>query len=254
MHLLFVLIQRLLFMNPDIGLQVHHFTNACQAFNSKSTLQFFNRVFHTSIPSSKEIALVKDYFGITPFTWVASSNDAASQKVLESQGFINRGSFSAMSLDVDTISSETYNADIELKKIELKGPEIEAWTTIVSQSFTMQKKELLKVMQSFEHDLKPGTLTLYLGYYQEKPAATGTLLRHNDMVSLHWITTAEEFRKKGLGFALSHTLLLDAQRMGCKQAILLSSTSGKPLYERLGFKEYHVYNIYAYGQQTMEHH
>ena len=242
------------YMNQKIGFQVDTINENCQLFKSGSALQFFNRVVHHSIPTHAQVEGVKASFGIDPFTWVVSATDTESQKILEAEGLVSKGSFPAMRIDLTTLPTTPPREEVVIKAIDLQGPDIEEWATIVAQTFNMQQSELKKVILRFSEQLIPGSLVLYLAYYQGTPAATGMLLKHDAIASLHWIGTLPEFRKKGLGFAVSHTLLSDTQRMGCKQALLLSSTSGKPLYERLGFKEYHLYTIFSYGAQSMAHH
>lgn len=53
------------------------------------------------------------------------------------------------------------------------------------------------------------------------------------------------YRNKGLGYAISHKPLLDARNRGFKQTILLASSKGRPLYNRIGFKEYASYHFYG---------
>ena len=38
--------------------------------------------------------------------------------------------------------------------------------------------------------------------------------------------------------------MFDAQQKGSELALLLASSMGKPVYEKLGFKEYAMYSIY----------
>ncbi len=233
---------------------MHTIEENCQLFNSESTLQLFNRVLHQSLPTHAQVESVKASFGLKPFIWIVNSTDIESQKILETEGFLSKGYFPAMSVDLNTISTAIYNEGVEVKALDLQGTMIEEWATIVAQTFNMQQSEVEKVIHRFSECLIPGSLTLYLGYYHGKPAAAGMLLRHENVVSLHWICTLPEFQKKGLGFAVCHTLLSDAQHLNCTYAILLSSLTGKALYERLGFEEYDTHMIFAYGQQSVEHH
>ena len=85
---------------------------------------------------------------------------------------------------------------------------------------------------------------LYIGYFQGIPAAVGMALNHGNIATLHWIGTLPEYRKKGLGTAITLKALHDLQAAGCTHALLLSSALGKPIYERMGFKQYMLYHMY----------
>lgn len=85
---------------------------------------------------------------------------------------------------------------------------------------------------------------LYIGYFQGIPAAVGMALNRGDIATLHWIGTLPEYRKKGLGTAITIKALHDLQDAGCSHALLLASALGKPLYERMGFKQYALYHMY----------
>ena len=93
--------------------------------------------------------------------------------------------------------------------------------------------------------LSPGTLRLYVAYYNGRAAAASMALHHGKIIAMHWIATIPEFRNKGLGFAVTHKPLVDSKANGIEQAVLLASAMGKPVYERIGFKQYAVYNVYA---------
>jgi len=58
------------------------------------------------------------------------------------------------------------------------------------------------------------------------------------------INTLPEYRKKGLGTAVSARLLDTAHARGCHTAILFASPLGRPVYQKLGFKEIEDWDTY----------
>jgi GNAT superfamily N-acetyltransferase len=234
----------LLYIDPEIGLECDLVTNNCSIVTTQSSMRSCNRVCNSIVPTDLEVYEIKSLFQETPFTWVVNATDSESIKILERNDLNYKGSFPAMILGLHALCSTGYN-DIRVEAIDLTEHAIEAWLTIVSQSFNVSKSELSKVIDLFKRKIVLGALRLYIGYYQDKAVAAGMTIEHQDTVSVHWVGTLPEYRKRGLGFAVTHKALFDAKARGTKQAILLSSILGRSVYERLGFKGYALYKIYG---------
>lgn len=94
-------------------------------------------------------------------------------------------------------------------------------------------------------------------YYNEKinykissklfrfPVATTMSVYNQDVVAVHWLGTLPEYRRRGIGYAITHKSLLDAYKQRCREAVLFGSVLGKSVYERIGFRVYAIYNTYG---------
>ena len=241
----FLLLQYLLYMNPEIGFSIDHKTEHCLVFNSGSLIRSCNRACNENVPSDAEVAAIKSYFGTLPFTWAVDATDIQTIAVLEHNNLRAVGSFPAMILDLSTLETVDYGREIIIKEITHESSERLKWIEIVSTSFNVSPIELTKLLDFFMTKLSPGTLRLYVAYYNGRAAAASMALHHGKIIAMHWIATIPEFRNKGLGFAVTHKPLVDSKANGIEQAVLLASAMGKPVYERIGFKQYAVYNVYA---------
>jgi GNAT superfamily N-acetyltransferase len=67
--------------------------------------------------------------------------------------------------------------------------------------------------------------------------ACGTVWQTGTTAGLYNIATLEEFRGRGIGYAVTAALLDLGHERGATQAILHSSPIGRPVYERLGFEQ-----------------
>ncbi len=232
-------------MNPKIGLQLDYTTDACSVFASNGLIRSSNRVCNSSLPTDLEVETIKTFFGEVPFSWVVNAQDSESIKKLEQHNLRHIISFPAMIMDFNDKKMEevTYNNNVVVKEIVLDNElEVQVWITVVVQAFAVSEVELSKLVNKLINKIIPGALKLYIAYCDEKPVAASMAIQHNDILSLHWVSTVPEFRNQGLGYAVTYKPLLDAQIRGCQKAILLSSVLGKSIYERLGFKEYALYN------------
>ena len=242
------LLSCLLFLNEGIGFNIQRINDRCVLINSGTTINICNRVLHTGIPTCDEIALIKKQFAGLPFSWPINSDDADSSHILKEYGFIDVGTYPAMAVDIADVPSIRYGDSIHVKEIFFESSALEQWATILTEAFSYahgKRDEVFKMLKFFQEQVHRDKCALYLAYYDGQAVACGLVLMHGDVASLHVIATLQEFRNKGLGAAVTHALLLHAQQKGCKQAVLLASALGRPVYERLGFKEYAVYKIYV---------
>jgi ribosomal protein S18 acetylase RimI-like enzyme len=80
-------------------------------------------------------------------------------------------------------------------------------------------------------------LRLFVGLLDGKPAATVYVHLVGDCATVHYVVTLPEFRRCGLGAAMTTRALHEARAAGCRAAVLCASDLGRGVYERLGFRE-----------------
>lgn len=251
MHSHHFLLSCLLFLNEGIGFKAHRINESCVLINSGTTIEICNRVLHIGVPTQDEIAVIKELYNGLPFTWPINPADEDSSHILKEQGFVDVGMYPAMAVDIADVSPAQYGDGICVQEIFFDSKALEQWALIITESFSYahgKLDEVFKMLKMLQEQVMPGSCSLYLAYYNGEPAACGFVLVHGDVASLHLIGTLKEFRNKGLGSAVTHALLLHAKNKGCKQAVLIASPLGRPVYERLGFKEFAKYKIYVYGK------
>lgn len=77
----------------------------------------------------------------------------------------------------------------------------------------------------------------YLAFVGDRPVGTGTLYRTGPMGGVYNMCTLPEMRGQGVATAIMAASLADAEQMGCTYVGLTPTEMGRPLYERLGFRE-----------------
>ncbi|MFF5079392.1 GNAT family N-acetyltransferase [Actinoplanes sp. NPDC000266] len=83
--------------------------------------------------------------------------------------------------------------------------------------------------------LDAGGFTGYLAHGSGRPVATGLGVSSGDMVGIYNIGVVPTLRRRGLGRAITSRVLEDGFAGGAGTAYLLSSASGKPMYQAMGF-------------------
>jgi ribosomal protein S18 acetylase RimI-like enzyme len=81
-------------------------------------------------------------------------------------------------------------------------------------------------------------MRLYVGYVGEVGVATAELTDGGNVAGLYNIATLEDFRRRGIGTALTHHLLSEARAHGRRAAVLQAAADGVGIYERLGFRKF----------------
>ena len=115
----------------------------------------------------------------------------------------------------------------------------EAFSTVTASAFEWA----LNVAEPVDRAaLAADDVRLFLGSLDGQPAASGLLIRSGDVAGVYSIGVVEEFRRQGLGEAMSWAVLRAGREAGCHVGVLQSSEMGYPLYERMGFETVVTYH------------
>jgi GNAT superfamily N-acetyltransferase len=75
----------------------------------------------------------------------------------------------------------------------------------------------------------------FVGYLDDQPVTSGTLLLAGGIAGLFDISTPPAFRRQGFGSAISWAMLNEAQMRGYRDAYVWSSRMGRNVYRSIGF-------------------
>jgi len=81
------------------------------------------------------------------------------------------------------------------------------------------------------------SLRLYLGTIDGKPVSTACLFLEAGVAAIHHIVTLHEFRRQGIGTAMTLMAAREARVAGYRVGVLTASPFGINIYRRLGFQE-----------------
>lgn len=84
----------------------------------------------------------------------------------------------------------------------------------------------------------------YVGYADGQPAASSTLAFGGRVAGIHNVATAQEFRKRGFGEAMTWHGIERGAASGCDMAALQSSEMGQSIYARMGFRVVSPYRTF----------
>jgi ribosomal protein S18 acetylase RimI-like enzyme len=86
------------------------------------------------------------------------------------------------------------------------------------------------------HGYGPDAFSLhYIGYLDDVPVTSGTLLDAGGGATIYDISTPPAFRGQGFGGAITHALMREIRSRGYKDTWMWSSNMAKSLYQTLGY-------------------
>jgi GNAT superfamily N-acetyltransferase len=91
---------------------------------------------------------------------------------------------------------------------------------------------------------RPDT-TVYVGYTAGEPVSTGLGLVTGRTIGVYNVSTVGSARGRGYGSAMTARIVANGMAAGCDVAILQPSEMGRPIYERMGFREVVAYMGYV---------
>jgi predicted GNAT family acetyltransferase len=88
-------------------------------------------------------------------------------------------------------------------------------------------------------------LTYYVGWMDNRPVAVATRFTSHRIAGIARVSTVPEYRRRGLGEALTARAVVDARAESCAAAFLLATQMGYRVYERFGFRHVIDYHVWA---------
>ncbi len=90
----------------------------------------------------------------------------------------------------------------------------------------------------------------YLAYVDGEPAACATVALCGDMAGIWNVGTRYRFRRQRYATALMNAVLADLRAHGIGASMLMASAAGRPLYERLGYRQIGTTTYYGPPYRT----
>lgn len=113
-------------------------------------------------------------------------------------------------------------------------PQLETWRQLSGAGFECEVQIYYDAYA--RHGFGPEAISLhYLGYLDETPVTSATLLLAGGIVGVFDVSTPPPFRRQGFGAAITWATMHVAQQRGYPSAWIWSSPLGLNVYRKLGF-------------------
>ncbi len=134
----------------------------------------------------------------------------------------------------------------DLKIVDCDAGSLAAHQEVIATSFGMPL--------SLAHDLLTpglldGGLRGYVGYVDGRAVVTSALIESDGVAGVYNVATLPEYRKRGLGEAMTWHAVREGLMRGCVIGSLQASEMGRPVYARMGFRDIARYETYVLPAQ-----
>lgn len=209
------------------------------------------RIFNVDIPDEHademlDKLIVKIKKGEAPYGILITpaSKPGNIDRLLAAKGFhIDYDTGSGMAMDIDSSIMQIKTAD-SISVIPVKDPDtLRLWVNIVS---TALFEDNLFSFDQFHDLFMLDNTYFYLGLLDGKPASTCMTITDGDIATVEMVSTLKEFRRHGLGYAVTAAALQGLVGIGVKTAILRAEKEAVNVYKQIGFTEFYKRTIANY--------
>jgi len=222
-----------------------------------STIPFpvFNSVMRSR---SNDVKLTEEIENITeganhnnvPVLWwnTPSSHSPNLSEQLEDNSFILIGNSPGMSIDLKSINEQ--ESDIENLVVEkvTNKKQLQDWCDAFACGYDLPPM-IGDAFYRYNLALwltQKCSLVNYVAYLNGKPVATSSVFYGAGVAGIYNVSTQKEYRRQGIGSAITLKALIDAKAKGYRSSVLISSELGKEVYQSLGYKEHCKVGQYYY--------
>ncbi len=230
-----------------------HYGNSIWAMNTGIESADLNMVWNEKPLTDgniKDIQYIKERFqkaGLPFWWWVfPSAQSPMTCDLLKAEGFSFVESIPSLLADLTVLARDPHDRSLQIRQIRNKE-ELLLWEEISFNGFDFPiptRQQYHRFVGTF--NLSPDSpQKFFLACWNGKPVATSLLFLHENAGGIYFVSTLADYRKKGIGLALTLETMRCAQRAGARFATLQSSPDGLRVYQQVGFKEYCRVDVYS---------
>jgi GNAT superfamily N-acetyltransferase len=135
-------------------------------------------------------------------------------------------------------------------KIET-GAALEEWVTVYCACFGVPAAAVDDTLRVEAERTDAGPVVRLAATVDGRVVGTALLLTTHDMAGIYVVTTLPEYRRRGIGTAITAAALETARERGYRVATLQASPLGEPVYRRMGFEKVSEYRLYRFPESPV---
>lgn len=164
---------------------------------------------------------------------VSSSVDPFVEKVLAEKGW--RRTFTQLAMYKPLAADSDYSAPTRVGfqvRTVCTLSDLESWVAIGSEAFSYRIDQGVIEALLFKDNIQ-----ILLGCFEGEAISSALLYKTGDAIGVHQVGVRHSFQGKGFARSLMEELVARCSLWKGENIVLQASQMGKPLYERLGFRE-----------------
>jgi hypothetical protein len=187
-----------------------------------------------------------------PVAWVIGPSSFPPElgDHLRESGFATSEIWLGMAIDLIDLPKPSIPGSLRIELVTEKE-QLQAWTTLSTEMWTGNATEGALSIFSPENAGGDPRCRYYIGYVNGKAVVRGMACVRGETAGLYWINAKPEFAEEGYDVALAIRALSDARDSGARMGVM-PVRSHSTLAQRLGFKPYCQFNIYAWPASSLK--
>ena len=217
---------------------------------------FFNNVFNARLPEGgieSAIAEATDRFrrrGVPAFWWTGPASEPDDLgRYLKAAGYQHGFQAAAMAVDLDGVKDTESPAGLLIEEV-LDRSALQQWCDVMAPVYEFPdfaREPWLEML--FAVGLgRERPLRHFAARLDGRVVATASLYFGAGVAGISSVATLPDYRRRGIGTAITVALVEESRRAGYRVGTLFASPMGKPMYERIGFRQYSEGNCYVWAE------
>lgn len=223
-------------------------------FETAAFHDIFNRVLYLRFESGmlpKAATQVIRHFQQQgkPFLWhVGPTAQIDLELLLQDQGLRHHETEPVLAVDLDRLNEDVPTAlHLSIQPVTTEAL-LEQWVRLWEHESPEEVIQLwLTLHLGLYLQIKiKSSLRLFVGAVDGKPVATSAIFFGAGVAGIEFISTLPDYRRQGIGAAMTLAALREARKQGYHVAVLTASPMGAPIYRRIGFQDYGTFSLYLW--------
>jgi ribosomal protein S18 acetylase RimI-like enzyme len=193
---------------------------------------------------SAQIDQARRRLGGVPWRWwVGPDSNPGALHALVAQGGTRHGTCPVMAAEADRIELARPPSGFTVEQLD-EASALPAWVQAFAPSMGFAPEDVAPTVAVLKARAESsGSLTRFAGHLDGKIVGTSELLVQNGVGGIYLVSTAEAYRRRGIGAAMTSAAVAHARHLGLRLVTLQASTAGRLLYCSMGFAEIATYEI-----------
>ena len=214
-------------------------------YSSGIPYPLFNGAFSAAPHSGTELSVIEEVLGYfkdrrIPFLWWSLPGRDSSDlgRDLVSKGLEPEGDTPGMALDLRQPRTPP-PAPKELRiTTVVNSADLERFGRTLNEGDFQAPPEIAKEIPGlFPLEREDPRMKLFLGCVEGRPVATSLRFLEAGVVGIYGVSTIPDARHQGIGAAMTYAACEEGRRAGFRDAVLVATAMGAPVYRRLGFED-----------------
>ena len=124
------------------------------------------------------------------------------------------------------------------------------WVSVYCACFGVPATAVADTLRVETERTDAGPVVRFAATVDGRMVGTALLLTTHDVAGIYVVTTMPEYRRRGIGTALTAAALEIARERGLRVGTLQASPLGEPVYRRMGFETVAEYRLYQFPKPS----